>query len=206
MGDHRVKILVVVCLIPIMGQAQSYITAMGLRMGSNFGISLQQKIVGHLTVEGIVTSSAVTNQTTATALLEMHNSLISKRFNFYVGGGFHERWQPSLDGTGQNLRGVTAIAGAEMTLGRINISWDYKPVYHLNATTLPFESETAVSLRYVFVKKGKKQKSKNIFNGSAKKKRQKLRAKRQKKQARAKSKKSAIPKKKIRLFGGNSKS
>ena len=206
MGYKKSRMLIIICVLPIIGQAQSYVTAMGLRMGSNFGISLQQKIIGHLTAEGIVTSTAVTNQTTATALLEMHNSLISKRFNFYVGGGFHQRWQPSQEGVGQNLRGVTAIAGAEMTLGRINISWDYKPIYHLNTATVPFESETAVSLRYVFVKKGKKQKSKKIFNGSAKKKRQKQRAKNRKKQEKIKSKKSSTPKKKISLFGGKTKS
>jgi hypothetical protein len=200
MAYQKIRILVILSSLPLLAQTQSYMTAMGLRMGSNFGVSLQQKIIGHLTAEGIVTSTAVTNQTTATALLEMHNSLISKRFNFYVGGGFHQRWQPSDEGSDLNLRGVTAIAGAEMTLGRINIAWDYKPVYHLNASAQPFESETAVSLRYVFVKRGKKQKSKKIFNGSGKKKRQKLRAKKRKKQEKAKNKKRSSQSPKIRLF------
>jgi hypothetical protein len=171
-------------------------------MGSNFGISLQQKIVGNLTAEGMVTSSASTNQTTVTALLEIHNPLLSKRFNFYVGGGLHQRWQPVSEAQGQNLRGVTGIAGAEMTLGRVNIAWDYKPVYHLNAASQPFESETAISLRYVFIRKIKHNGNKKLFKASPKKKRQKERAKFRKKKQKAKEKKNSAQseKKKFLLF------
>ncbi|MCB0686520.1 MAG: hypothetical protein KDC53_08345 [Saprospiraceae bacterium] len=170
-----VKVFILFFIAGVNGQ--SYFTAMGLRMGSDFGITLQQKIVGHLTAEGIVSSSPVTQQTTATLLVEMHNPLISKRFNFYLGGGLHNRWLKDAEGDKLIRRGVTAIAGAEMSLGRINLSWDYKPVFHLNAESQPFESETAISLRYVFVKKIKGQKKNNFLKQSSKKKRKKERLK-----------------------------
>lgn len=174
-------ILVLLQFSYLHSQAQSYVTAMGLRMGSDFGITLQQKIVGHLTAEGIVSSNPVTGQTTGTLMVEMHNPLISRRFNFYLGGGLHNRWLPDAEGQKLSRRGVTAIAGAEMTLGRVNISWDYKPVFHLNADSRPFESETAISLRYVFVKKikggGKKS---NFLKQSPKKKREKEREQKKK--------------------------
>lgn len=153
---------------------------MGLRMGSDFGVTLQQKIIGHLTAEGIITSSPVTNLTTGTVLIEMHNPLLSKRFNFYLGAGLHNRWLRDVEGQSFSKRGVTAVAGAEMTLGRINLAWDYKPLFHLNSQSQPFESETAVSLRYVFIKKIKGSKGKGLFGPSAKKKREKERLKKRK--------------------------
>lgn len=188
-----IRLLSLSTLFPLfVGSAfsQSYFTAMGLRMGSDFGITLQQKILGHLTVEGIVTSSPVTQQTTGTLLVEMHNPIISKRFNFYLGGGLHHRWLENAEGQKLVRRGVTAVAGAEMTLGRINLSWDYKPVFHLNANTQPFESETAVSLRYVFVKKIKKSGNKDHFlKQTPKEKRERKRLKKNREKERAKRKK-----------------
>jgi hypothetical protein len=172
---------------------------MGLRMGSDFGVTLQQKIFGHLTIEGMMTSSPVTNQSTGTILVEMHNPLLSKRFNFYLGAGLHNRWLRDSEEQRLSRRGVSAVAGAEMTLGRINLAWDYKPVFHLNTQTQPFESETAVSLRYVFVKKIKGSKDKGLFSSSAKKKREKTRLKKRKLKEKNKHKKqkSTYPKEKF---------
>ena len=179
----------VLILCPIVEvSAQSYVTAMGLRMGSDFGITLQQRLIGHLSGEAIVSSSAVTSETTATFLTEIHNPLISKRFNFYIGAGPHYRWLPENDGQRDDLYGVTAIAGAEMTLGRINISWDYKPTYHLNAEAFPFENQTAVSLRYVFIRKLGKDKKIELFSPSKKKKKQKAKMKAKRKRQKSKEK------------------
>jgi hypothetical protein len=199
METRLLPLLTLFCVNYHISSGQSYVTAMGLRMGSDFGVTLQQKIFGHLTAEGIITSSPVTNQTTGTIILEMHNPLLSKRFNFYIGAGLHNRWL--RDGEGQSLsrRGVTAVAGAEMTLGRINLAWDYKPVFHLNTQDQPFESETAVSMRYVFVKKIKGSKDKGLFSQSAKKKREKERMKKRKLKEKNKQKKekSKNPKEKF---------
>jgi len=178
---------------------------MGLRMGSDFGITLQQKIAGHLTVEGIVSSSPISRQTTGTLLVEMHNPLISKRFNFYLGGGLHNRWLQDVEGQRLVRRGVTAVAGAEMTLGRINLAWDYKPVFHLNADAQPFESETAISLRYVFVKKIKGSAKNKLLKQSPQKKRKKQKEKRRKIKLKEKQKKKTEEKPKFfdRIFKKN---
>lgn len=159
-------------------EGQSYITAVGLRMGSDFGVTIQQRIISRFTVEGIVSTRAATDETTGTVLLEMHKPLISKRVNFYMGGGFHNRWLSTPEGNQLALRGVTAVAGAEMTLGRFNISWDFKPLYHLNATQHAYESETAISLRYVFIKKIKTHNDKLDFLRSNDPEKQKVRKQR----------------------------
>ncbi len=169
-------------------------TAMGLRMGTDFGITLQQRILPKTTLQGMVSSSAATSQTTATILIQSHQPLISKRFNFYVGGGVHNRWIESLEEGTSSERGITAIAGAEMTLGRLNLSWDYKPVYHLNVERQAFESETAISLRYVFIKqqKRKSKKGRGIFKSNKSKKdrdrRRKAKQREKKKRVRLKAK------------------
>ncbi len=158
--------------------AQSYVTAVGLRMGTDFGITMQQRILERLTVEGIVSSSATQQETTGTILVQTHRPLLSRRFNFYLGGGLHNRWVSTSEGADFSRRGVTAIAGAEVTLGRLNLSWDYKPLYHLNVGTGAFESETAISLRYVFIKKIKgKSKRRGLFQVDRTKKRERLRKK-----------------------------
>ncbi len=108
--------------------AQHYITAMGIRMGTEMGITLQQRILPRTTIEGIFSTSAATALSMGTVLVQLHNPLISKRFNIYVGGGFHNRWLRGEEQARLTRRGVTGVAGAELTLGRINISWDFKPV------------------------------------------------------------------------------
>ncbi len=169
--------------------AQTYFTAMGLRMGSDFGITLQQKVLKRLTAQGILSTSAARSETTATVLVQSHQPLISKRFNFYIGAGLHKKWEEKVEFESQNLHGLSAIAGAEMTLGRLNLSWDYKPMYHLNAESNPFEGETAISLRYVFVKKIKKPSHKRGFlKGDEKKKRKRERERRKRKKQREKLK------------------
>lgn len=170
--------------------SQAYFTAMGIRMGTEFGISLQQRILGGITGQGIVSSNAVDQQTTATALVQLHNPLITRNVNFYIGGGLHQRWNRG-EVPESGLRGVTGVAGAELTLGRINVSWDYKPVYHLNAVDHTFESETAVSLRYVFIKKLRNKKKRTPFwkkDEKTKKKQQRKRKLRKKQKEKTKHK------------------
>ncbi len=166
--------------------AQSYITALGLRMGTDFGISVQQKILEKTTLQGLVSTSAVKSATTATLLIQSHQPLISKRFNFYIGGGFHHRWANELSEDREIKRGITAIAGAEMTLGRFNLAWDYKPMYHLNTAVNTFENETAISLRYVFIKKSKRKKKPGLFQADPRKK--KVRERKRKRKQKEKSK------------------
>lgn len=171
--------------------SQAYFTAMGIRMGTEFGITLQQRILGGITGQGIVSSSAANEQTTASALVQLHNPLITRNVNFYIGGGPHLRWNRS-EVPGSGLRGVTGVAGAELTLGRINVSWDYKPLYHLNAPDNAFESETAVSLRYVFIKKLRSKKKRTPFwkkDEKAKKKQQRKRKLRKKQREKDKKRK-----------------
>ena len=136
--------------------AQSYRTAAGMRLGTDWGITIQQKIYKDITLEGIFQSSLKRDELGVTLLVEKHNRLISRRFNFYVGGGVHKSWVTDEDLEYGAPAGVTIILGAELTIARLNLSWDFKPAVNIWGGEQTFYSQTGISLRYVFIKKKKR--------------------------------------------------
>ncbi|MDX2250229.1 MAG: hypothetical protein SF052_25830 [Bacteroidia bacterium] len=126
--------------------AQTYITSAGIRLGNSFGLTVNQRVLNKVTVEGILQNDF--NQTTYLHVLaRRHKSILARRANVYFGGGPHFGFQ---NGTG-GIAGVDALLGAEVTLAGLNISADFKP--HLTSGEgNGFGLNTAVSVRYVFVK------------------------------------------------------
>lgn len=153
---RNLLLLLTLTLSPILLNAQSYNTAVGIRLGTEIGITIKQRVLDHTTFEGIIQNSLKKDATTFTILLEQHKKLISKRFNFYLGGGLHTSILNNVADQDLAPSGITLIAGAEFTLGRLNLSWDYKPAINMWGGTSSFDSQTAISLRYVFIKRKKK--------------------------------------------------
>lgn len=142
--------------------AQKYQTAAGARVGSRFGLSVQQKVLKNSTIEGIFqTNIGSKDDIMLTFLWEQHNKLIGKRLNFYYGAGIHKGWivSNSVESKLEDPSGLSLIAGLEMTLGRLNLSLDYKPVINVISGERFYESQSALSLRYVFIKAKKKKKN-----------------------------------------------
>ena len=163
------KILTVFAILTFCFQAnaQKYITAVGARIGTRFGVSLQQKVLKNSTIEGIFQTNIGGNEDVMlTALWEQHQKLIGKNLNFYYGGGFHKGWIVSkpaefyLD----DPSGISLIAGVEITFDRLNISLDYKPVLNVFSGEQFYETHTALSLRYVLIKPKKKEKNWKFWN------------------------------------------
>jgi len=151
------KILLFFLLVfPVLIQAQAYRTAGGIRLGTDWGFTLQQKVFDQTTIEMIIQSSFKREETNLTLLLEQHKRLLSKRFNFYYGAGFHKVWITEKDLEYDAPAGVTFITGAEMTIGRLNISWDFKPAVNIWGGENTFYTQSGLSLRYVLVKKKKR--------------------------------------------------
>lgn len=146
--------------------AQRYGTALGLRMGNNsysrtIGLSIQQRVFKHLTLEGIVQSDFDRN-TTFHMLIEKHNPIISKRFNYYLGAGVSSGWEESFVKVpetnqiihiyGNPTTGVDLVGGIEMTLANTVISVDYKPNFNLSGREEFYRSQVGISARMVLVK------------------------------------------------------
>ncbi len=134
------------------GLGQSYISAGGIRIGTGIGFTFQQKIAKRTTVEGVLENSFRKNQFQITVLGEQHFPLLSRRFNMYMGGGFHKAWNYDGEATSINPFGVSAILGAEMTIHNLILSYDIKPAIHLRGKQV-FDFQTGISLRYVFYRK-----------------------------------------------------
>jgi hypothetical protein len=192
----------ILTLLSHFSYAQRYATAVGLRLGNNdysrtVGITAQHRIMQQLTLEGIVQSDFSRN-TTAHLLLKRHRPIISKRFNYFYGGGMSVGSEESYikqDGNneilhtyGNSTMGVDLIGGIEMTLAGAVLSLDYKPNINISGRQEFFRGQVGISARMV-LDSGKKQdkkwrqkkrakrkanreplgsKLKNTFNGKAK--------------------------------------
>jgi len=137
--------------------AQSYKDALGVRYGGgNFGVSYQRLIEGHWTVEGILQQRIKdrNNDLTIVALGELHNPVLSRRLNLYFGAGPQiQLLKTNGDTTLSNGLGIAGIVGLEFTIGRLNLSYDFKPCVYLFGGREDWESQSAISLRYVITKR-----------------------------------------------------
>jgi hypothetical protein len=143
-------------LVPLSISAQAYGTAAGARIGDGFGLTVQHQVALHTTVEGILQRSFKSQDVTLCVLAEQHKSLLSRGFNLYYGAGLYKTWltertnvivQPS------DPWGITPIGGLEITLGKFNISGDFKPLLRISGgdeNSGGFSWQSAISVRYVF--------------------------------------------------------
>ncbi len=164
--------------LPALLFAQSYNTALGMRLGTDWGVSVKQRVAKTTSLEAIIQSSLQREETQLTLLGEQHFPLISRRFNVYAGGGLHKGWA-TRDGTEgapayKDPFGISLIAGIEASLGRLNLSYDFKPAVNLTGGAHTVYSQTGVSLRYVIVKRP-------WLNGDNKDKRKRQRERRRRK-------------------------
>lgn len=159
---------------------QSYGTSAGLRLGNSqdyrtIGITGKQRLIKAVTVEAIIQSNFNSN-TTAHLLLARHRPMISRRFNYYYGGGLslgleesRQKMQESkriVTTYGNPTMGLDLILGVEMTVMKLNISLDYKPNINLAGKEQWYAGQVGISVRPVLVQgkvqqKKKRQKARN---------------------------------------------
>jgi len=145
-------LIIILSFICSISFSQSYFTAGGARLGTDWGLTFQQHLLKHTTAEGIFQSSLVREELMLTALGEHHFPLITKRLNVYLGAGFHKGFVTDNTAVYDSPYGMTVIAGAEFTIARFVISYDYKPAFNFSGGENSWYSQTGVSVRYVFIK------------------------------------------------------
>ncbi|HMN90901.1 MAG TPA: hypothetical protein PKD70_01230 [Saprospiraceae bacterium] len=149
-------LLFLLCLAAVRTSAQSYNTALGMRLGTDWGVTLQQRIANRTTLEVLLQSSLQREEVLLTVMGEQHLPVISRRFNIYYGGGLHKGWINETDRNDEpyaNPFGVTFIGGIEMSLARLNISYDFKPAINITGGQHNFYTQTGISLRYIIDKR-----------------------------------------------------
>ena len=145
-------LIIILSFICSISFSQSYFTAGGARLGTDWGLTFQQRLLKHTTAEGIFQSSLVREELMMTGLVEHHFPLITKRLNLYLGAGFHKGFVTDKTAVYQSPYGMSVIAGAEFTIARFVISYDYKPAFNFSGGENSWYSQTGISVRYVFIK------------------------------------------------------
>lgn len=140
--------------------AQSYDAALGLRLGTEWGVTAQVRlpfVQKNFVGEAILQSSLQRDEGLFTLLGKQHRPLLSRRLNLFYGAGLHTGWNNEIDAeSGQKASGpfgVTGVVGAEMTIGKVNLSYDFKPAVNLSGGNSVLYTQTAVSVRYVIAKR-----------------------------------------------------
>jgi len=125
--------------------AQTFMTAIGVRTGNSYGLTVNQRILKRTSVEGILQNNFQTHTTYLHLLAKQHKPIVSRRLNVYGGGGVHL----GLQNEGGGVAGLDAVLGLEFTMLRLNVSADFKPqwTYGQGVNLNP-----GVSVRYVLLK------------------------------------------------------
>ena len=151
--------LAFVVLLSLPAFSQKYKTAAGVRIDNGFNLTVQQYIKNGWTAEGILHTPLISNNLGLSLLAEKHHKIIFRGINFYTGAGMHYYWNTKDNreaGVVQNnVLGLSAIAGLEVTLGRINLAVDWKPELHLTGEQVhPFDwNGASISARYIIEKR-----------------------------------------------------
>jgi len=136
--------------------SQSYDTALGMRLGTDWGVTVKQRVAKKTTIEGILQSSLQREELLVTVLGEQHFPILSRRLNVYYGGGLHKGWINETDVNEEAFQdpfGLTFIGGIEISLARLNISYDFKPAINISGGQENFYTQTGISLRYIINKR-----------------------------------------------------
>ncbi|MEL6252980.1 MAG: hypothetical protein AAFR87_13280 [Bacteroidota bacterium] len=124
---------------------QTYMTALGVRTGNSFGLTINQRILKRTTVEGILQNHFQTQTTYFHVLAKQHKPIVSRRLNVYAGAGVHM----GVQNEGSGVAGLDGVLGLEFTALRLNISADFKPQWTYGQGLI---LNPGVSVRYVLLK------------------------------------------------------
>lgn len=163
MKNTRFLLIPLLTLFNHLAFGQSYKTAAGIRLDKGINFTVQQHIAGNWTVEGILHTPLRSDEIGVTLLGERHQKILFRGINLYAGAGAHYYFksEASRTETGQvedNVFGLTGIGGLELSLGRLNFAFDWKPELHLSGDQVhPFEwTGASVSVRYILAKRERK--------------------------------------------------
>ncbi|MCB0655842.1 MAG: hypothetical protein KDC57_06885 [Saprospiraceae bacterium] len=148
----QVSICLLIIQLPLFGQA--YFTAGGVRLGTENGLSVKQRILKHSTIELGILSGFKTDYLSVGVDYHRHYPIFIRNLNLYAGLGLvSQRFQPqAFEQDVFKRHGVTFTGGIEATLGRVNVAWDYKPMFFLGNSDRLFASNSGISIRYVFLR------------------------------------------------------
>ena len=143
-------------LLTAASSAQSFDFAAGLRLGTDWGMTARLRLPAvdeNFSLEGILQSSFQRDEAMVTLLGQQHYPILSRRLNLFLGGGLHKGWYTGNDPAIKDPWGISVIGGAEVSIGRFNLSYDIKPALHLSGGVQDAYLQSGFSLRYILAKR-----------------------------------------------------
>ena len=129
---------------------QSYEWAAGLKLSKFMGISAVYSPVEKYSFEAILSKNMWTNESGVSLIGRHHKKIITRGLNFYGGGGIHYGMYD--DGERGNFGGLILQGGAEMTLGKTNLSFNLTPLIGVGSEDVKFRIGSDLTVRYVLKK------------------------------------------------------
>lgn len=139
--------------------SQHYRLAGGIRVGDNYGLSLQGRLFGCTSAEAMLHPGIGNQYNNVSLVIKQHQKIITDRLNIYGGAGIMQSWKQIDQDNIEYYKtgGIRGIVGAELTIGRYNLSWDFAPGLHLwGNESGKFTGGSAISVRYVLIKQPRK--------------------------------------------------
>ena len=78
-------LLLLLFISPFFLIAQSYNTAAGVRLGTDWGLSVRQRVYENLTAELLIQQSLQRDESAVTLLGLMHQPLLMRNLNLFIG-------------------------------------------------------------------------------------------------------------------------
>jgi hypothetical protein len=145
-----ITLTLVICIF-VFANAQDYKTALGLRGGWGYGLTIKHFLGEKSAVEGLLSSHWSGFE--ITGLYEIHNPAFEvDRLKWFYGGGAHlGSYGSSYAGGTGIMIGVDGILGLDYSFSEfpINISVDWKPSFNIVGYS-HFYNGGAFSIRYIF--------------------------------------------------------
>ncbi|MFZ1749368.1 MAG: hypothetical protein WAU01_04225 [Saprospiraceae bacterium] len=165
--------IIILTLFTLSACAQKYNTLVGIRIADDFGVSFAQRIANKTTMELNIQPGTFAGNQLASVLVKQHYPLLTKRFNFFMGGGLYsgKATFPLNDvPTKQLTSGMALSFGAEFSIGNLSIATDYMPLVSINKNdnNQRFYTTSGLSLRYILV--GRESSTRKFFRNLFKKK------------------------------------
>ena len=152
--------------------AQKYDLAAGIRWGNEFGLTFAERIHDKVTLEQNLIAQNEYSNYSLMLLGRYHKSLITSRFNLFLGGGIDIiRLKGNNDVESKTTFGPVLQGGLELTISRFVIGASLEPVFYNGLDDYQFSFDKVMSVKYVIIKKKTKMKRKfnDIFKSKKKK-------------------------------------
>lgn len=147
------------------GSAQAYDTTLGIRLGSDLGVTFVQRVGKKVTLEGMYRDAIFDDNRNIDVLVKRHFNPIIRKINLFAGIGLGHISLLDVDRSSiANSASIPLMIGGELVISRLHLSVDYQPsIAFSQLSGQRIISSAAFSIRYIIAER-KNQKFKNFFD------------------------------------------